>query len=104
MPNTTPTTSTPLTDIMFGTLAVLFARGLCLGRHYSVGFTYRATGQTLLEVLDLQGTSFYSAETCDEVFEVARIFSELEASLPMGVGDEVTPQYDPNHPDYPGRS
>jgi len=105
MTNSTPNTpNTPLTDILMGTLAVLLARGVCLGRHYSVGTTHTATGETRLEVLNLQGTPFYTTETSDEVFEAARCFAELEASLPIGVGDDVTPQYDPNHPDHPGRS
>jgi hypothetical protein len=104
MTNQTPTTNTPLTDVVFATLTVLFARGLCLGRNYSVGVTHQATGETRLEVLNLQGTPFFTFETSDEVFEAARCFAELEAKVPLGVGDDTTPQYDPNHPDFPGRS
>jgi len=103
MPNTF-NLSTPLSDVLFGTLAVLFARGVCLGRHYSVGYTHRATGETLVEVLNLQGTPLFTTSTSDEMFEAARFFAELEAALPMGVGDDVTPQYSPDHPNFPQRS
>jgi hypothetical protein len=97
-------TNTPVTDILFGTLAVLFAKGLCLGRHYSVGTTHTADGETRLAVLDLQGTPVAEAASADDIFEVAHRFAALEAHLPLGVGDNTVPQYSPEHPNFPARS
>lgn len=94
-------TNTPLTDILFGTIVVLLARGLCLGRHYSVGTTHTADGETRLAVLDLQGTPIAEATSADDLFEVARKFAELEANLPIGVGENTVPQYSTDHPSYP---
>lgn len=121
-PNT-PNTSTPLTDILMGTLAVLFARGVCLGRVYSVGKTHLATGETRLAVLDLQGCPRFEvsfaggrcvvldptygemeANPNEVLFEAARIFAALESAVPSGVADNVVPHYSPDHPCYPERS
>lgn len=124
MTNSTPnTSSTPLTDILFGTLTVLFAKGFCLGRAYSVGRTQCATGETRLAVLNLQGSPVfevafrdggcvgldaefgdYEADPNEVLFEAARQFAKLEATLPLGIGDDVVPQYSPDHPSFPVRS
>jgi hypothetical protein len=94
-PNTQTSPTTPITDILMGTLAVLLARGLCLGRHYSVGYTHRATGEVRMSVLNLQGSPMreYTDLNNDTLFEAAYLFATLESLLPLGVGDDVTPQY-----------
>lgn len=126
MTNSTPNTQlspTPFTDILFGTLAVLFTRGYCLGRVYSVGKTHLATGETRLAVLDLQGCPRFEvsfeggrcvvldpnygemeANPNDMLFEAARVFATLESAVPNGVADNTVPQYSPEHPNYPERS
>lgn len=103
--NTTETT-TPISDILSSALAVLFLRGLCLGRIYSVGTTHTADGETRLAVLDLQGSPVreYADINNETVFEAAYLFATLEANLPIGVGDNTVPQYSPEHPNFPARS
>jgi hypothetical protein len=106
MTETTNTTETPISDILCGALAVLFLRGHCLGRIYSVGRTYQATGEIRLAVLDLQGCPVreYADINNETVFEAAYLFATLEANLPIGVGESTVPQYSTDHPSFPARS